>query len=75
MIDLRNCKTGDKIKSKHGLILTYIGTLPEKDYYDHEVRYPDGGYGTRTHDGHVFRNVRARNELDHDIVEIIGSLA
>ena len=75
MIDLRNCKPGDKLLSKHGLMLTYVGTLPEDDYMDHEVEYPNispyfGGMGSRTHDGFVFR--KAREESDHDIVEIIS---
>jgi hypothetical protein len=72
-IDLRNCKPGDKLISKHGLVLTYVKPLPESDYMDHEVKYPDeapynGGYGSRTHYGYVMKN---RLESDHDIVEII----
>lgn len=74
MVDLRNCKKGDKLLSKHGIILEYVGPLPEGHYYDHEVKYPDdstfkGSMGTRTHDGHVFR--KNRQPEDHDIVEIL----
>jgi hypothetical protein len=69
MVDLRECKAGDKLVSKHGLILTYVRALPEDAYMDHEVQYPDGGWGTRTHDGFVMR--KKRLEIDHDIVEII----
>ena len=73
MVDLRNCKPGDKLKSKHGLILTYIRPLPEEYYYDHVVEYPNGSKGTRIHDGHVYRNPDKRLPEDHDIVEILGS--
>lgn len=69
MVDLRECKKGDKLVSKHGLILTYVKPLPESDYMDHEVKYPNGSRGTRTHDGFVFR--KNRKDTDHDIVEVI----
>lgn len=73
-VDLRDCKPGDKLISKHGLMLTYVRALPEGDYMDHEVKYPNispykGSMGTRTHEGFVFR--RNRLEEDHDIVEIV----
>lgn len=47
MIDLRNCVPGQKLKSKHGLILTYVERNPEGAYYEHTVEYPDGSKGTR----------------------------
>jgi len=71
-VDLRTCKKGDILISKHGLRLTYVAPEPEGSYYDHRVVYPEEmnlGEGTRTHDGFVFRN--ARRTGDHDIVEII----
>lgn len=68
MVDLRTCKPGDKLISKHGLELIYVGPLPGI-YMDHEVKYPDGTFGTRTHDGFVFR--KQRSDLTHDIVKII----
>ena len=71
MIDLRTCKPGQKLRSKHGMILTYVGPLPEDAYYDHRVLYSDGGAGTRTHDGYVFREIGSRLPADHDIVEIL----
>ena len=55
MVDLRTCKCGDKLKTVHGTILTYVKPLPDEHYYDHEIQYPDGSRGTRIHDGHVFR--------------------
>lgn len=73
-IDLNTCKKGDILISKHGEKLTYVEPLnPETDYYDHRVQYssPGLGYGTRTNDGFVMRNVAKRLETDHDIVEII----
>lgn len=71
MIDLNTCKAGQRLKSKHGLILTYLGKMPVGHYYDHEVYYPDGGRGTRTNDGFVYRNEKSRLPTDHDIVEIM----
>jgi hypothetical protein len=69
MVDLRECKEGDQLVSKHGMILTYVRPLSEYDYMDHEVRYPDGGFGSRTHDGFVMK--KKRLDTDHDIVQII----
>lgn len=80
-IDLRNCKKGDVLISSHGAKLEYIAPTPYKgySYLDHVVKYiedKDGksfgeeNYGTRTHDGYVFANVR-KPETDHDIVEIV----
>jgi hypothetical protein len=68
-VDLRTCKEGDVLISKHGERLTYVGPLPENNYYDHEVRYANGSYGSRNNDGSTYR----KNSLpeDHDIVEII----
>ena len=71
MIDLRNCKKGDKLKTRHGNILTYVGEAREDDCYDHIVEYSDGFCGTRTHDGHVFREIRMT--IDEDVVEILES--
>jgi hypothetical protein len=69
MVDLRTCKAGDILISKHGERLTYVRPLPAENYYDHEVKYANGSYGSRIHDGHVYRINRL--ETDHDIVEII----
>jgi len=71
MIDLNNCKPGDKLLSVHGMVLTYIRKLPEGSYYDHEVEYPNGSRGTRINDGHVYRNVDKRLPIDHDIIQIL----
>jgi hypothetical protein len=74
MIDLRVCKPGDRLLSKHGWVLTYVGPLPEDNYYDHEVRYHDGSKGTRIHDGHVYRKESSRLPEDHDIVAILPAI-
>lgn len=71
MIDLSKCTKGQKLLSSHGETLTYIGPLPESNYYDHLVEYPDGSPGSRTNDGHVFRNNR-KPEFDQDIVDILS---
>ena len=62
-VNLRNCKKGDILISKHGAILEYLEDLTEEDYFDVKVRYlyVDGeinsgqmGDGTRTFEGEVF---------------------
>lgn len=75
-VDLSKCKKGDILISKHGAILRYLEPLnPEKDYYDHRVKYLwiDGftslGEGTRNNDGTVFKH--NRRDEDHDIVQVI----
>lgn len=70
-IDLRTCQPGQPLRSKHGMILTYVRPLEESNYYQHEVQYPNGAMGTRIHDGHVYKNPDKRLEADHDIVEIL----
>jgi hypothetical protein len=69
-IDLRTCNPGDKLRSAHGLILTYVEHCPGKTY-SHIVRYPDNSLGSRIDDGHVYHF--SRLACDHDIVEIIKS--
>lgn len=68
-VDLRTCKPGDRLLSRHGMILTYVKPLPHDAYMEHEVRYPDGSKGTRTNDGFVFRTKRLLE--DHDIIRIL----
>lgn len=67
-VDLRTCQPGDKLKTIHGIILTYVGPLPGTRY-PHQIRYPDGGYGTRTDNGQVYINNRLPS--DEDVVEIM----
>jgi hypothetical protein len=70
-IDLRNCKKGDILISKHGTKLRYLKALPENSYYSHEVEYlvKGLGNGTRNHDGSVFR--KNKRPEDEDIVKIL----
>jgi len=68
-VDLRTCEPGDLLVSRHGEYLTYVEPLPDEDYMDHRVMYSNGVYGSRTHDGYVYR--KKREESDHDIVAII----
>lgn len=68
-VDLRKCKTGDLLKTIHGTILIYVGPLPKGSKYDHEVKYPNGGYGTRTHNGQTYRLNRL--STDEDIAKIL----
>jgi len=69
MVNLNECKKGDRLLSKHGWILTYVKKLPEENYFDHLVRYPDGSGGTRTNEGMVARNRPL--PTDHDIVYVL----
>lgn len=79
-VDLRKCKRGDILISKHGAKLMYIAPTPYENYryLDHVVQYlevpggqkvMEGSFGTRTNDGLTYRNVRLPS--DHDIVAII----
>jgi len=71
VVDLRKCKAGDVLVSKSGKRLTYIGPTDKDHYNDHYVKYSDKnlGFGTRTHDGFVFR--KNRRDDDEDIIEVI----
>lgn len=70
-INLRKCKPGDKLRSKHGIILTYSSFVPNEKY-PHIVIYPNGGNGSRTDEGFCYHNISARLDTDHDIVEILS---
>ena len=70
MIDLNLCKEGDKLKTIHGTILTYICKLPPGSYYEHKIQYPDGSFGTRTDEGFTYKKNRLLE--DEDVCEIIG---
>jgi hypothetical protein len=63
--DMYQCKIGDLLVSKHGMILTYEGDSGQLDY-PHQVRYPNGGGGTRCNDGTTY--LHNKRETDHDII-------
>ena len=65
MFDMNQCNKGDELISTHGMILTYVGKMPDNEF-PHLVMYPDGAYGSRTNDGYVGKNKRYPE--DHDIV-------
>jgi hypothetical protein len=67
-IDLTTCVPGQKLKSRHGLILTYVKFVPSAPY-PHEIKYPNGSRGTRNNDGTVFLHKRLPE--DEDVVEIL----
>ena len=71
MIDLRTAQPGDKLISRHGMVLTYRRRLDSLDFYGHQVVYPNGSFGSRVDDGHVYKNPSRRLPEDHDIVEIV----
>ena len=77
-VDLRTCIPGQELRSIHGAILVYVKALNAPGcpphHYDHEVRYPNGGRGTRTDDGFTYRNPNKRIPTDHDIVEILPTV-
>lgn len=66
--DMNQCKPKDKLLSKHGMILEYVGLDESNAPYRHRVKYPDGGEGSRIDDGHVFANKQMRLLEDHDII-------
>ena len=67
-LDLNQCKPGQKLKSVHGMILTYITKGNDLDF-PHIVSYPNKSTGSRTDDGQVFR--KSKMPEDHDIAEIL----
>ena len=79
MVNLKNCKQGDILITKHGSILEYAGLSKTQDYYPHEIKYlikdekvnnGELGYGTRNDDGTVFK--QNRKPEDEDIVSVIS---
>ena len=79
MADLKKCKQGDILISKHGSILEYVGLSKTQNHYPHEIKYlyKDGkinngklGNGTRNDDGTVFK--RNRKPEDEDIISVIS---
>jgi hypothetical protein len=67
-VDLNTCVPGQRLLSKHGWILTYVG---KANLGRHTVKYPDGVLASRTDDGYVSSMPEDRREQDHDIVEIL----
>ena len=67
-VDLRDCKPGDILVTRSGKTVEYVG--PSDGYYDHEIKYKKNSYGTRTHDGYVFR--KNRRDDDEDIIKVLG---
>lgn len=73
-IDLSTCQPGQKLVSKHGEILTFVG--PNKYdgvryWYPYMIQYQNGSFGCRTQDGFVSCFPDKRLETDHDIVQIL----
>ena len=66
-VDLRDCKPGDILVTRSGKTAEYVG--PSEGYYDHEIKFEKNSYGTRTHDGYVFRN--NRRDDDEDIIQVL----
>jgi hypothetical protein len=81
-VDLRLCKKGDILISRHGAILRYVKPTDEDFMYNkgftHLVKYDknevlgihtSNSHGTRTNDGRVFVNKSLPE--DHDIAFVI----
>ena len=66
-VDLRDCKPGDILITRNGRTAEYVG--PSDGHYDHEIKFEKDSYGTRTHDGYVFRN--NRRDDDEDIIHVL----
>ena len=67
-VDLRDCKPGDILVTRSGKTAEYVG--PSEGHYDHEIKFEKNSYGTRTHDGYVFR--KNRRDDDEDIIKVLG---
>jgi len=67
-IDLRQAKPGDKLVTKNGNTMLYIGYNPEARY-PHTVMYANNASGSRIDDGRLFYN--SHFDEDEDIVEIV----
>lgn len=70
-VDLRDCKGGEELISKHGYRCIYVG-INESEAFPHLILYPDGSNGTRNDAGKVFN--KRPLPTDHDIVEVRGIL-
>jgi len=70
MIDLNQCKAGDKLLSSLGSVLVYIEKKSGPEY-PHVIMYPNGSFGTRSDNGQVYKNHHLPS--DHDIVEVLPS--
>ena len=71
-VDLRKCKVGDILVSKHGKKFVYHSPNKDGTIYPHHIAYieqPEQIIGSRTDDGHVFQFSCQPN--DHDIVLVI----
>jgi hypothetical protein len=74
-VDLNKCKGGERLVSRHGWVLTYIGKRPNSicaDVYPHTVLYPNGQEGSRCDDGYVFKSKRLIDDID--IVEVLEGI-
>lgn len=68
VINLNTCKTGDKLLTRNGTIVTYCYRCYDK-IFPHVIKYPTGSPGTRTTDGRIYVNRNLAS--DWDIVEIL----
>jgi len=68
MFNMKQCKPGDKLFTKHGLIVTYVVYNP-LEHFPHQIEYPNGAYGSRTDEGYVYNNNRL--EDDEDIIGFV----
>ena len=69
VFDMDSLLPGETIISKHGMELIYVGKIDCPDnVFIHQVKYPDGGWGTRSKEGWTFVNKPLPE--DHDIVAV-----
>jgi hypothetical protein len=68
-INLNRCLPGQKLRTVHGTIVTYMGRSLPGRWYPHEVKFDNGSYGSRSDDGQVF--LKAKLPTDEDIAEIL----
>ena len=69
-LDLSTCKPNDKLYTRHGICLRYVGPTKDKSRGDHFVKYPDRSIGQRWNDGSVFKGKRVA-AFDEDVMYIV----
>lgn len=62
MFNMKECRTGDKLLSKHGMILIYEEYLP-LEYCPHIIRYPNKAKGSRTDEGYLYSSPAVETTL------------
>lgn len=63
MVNLNDCKPGDKLISRNGYLYTYIRKTSDNN---HQIMYDDGSVGIRLDNGRIFKNISD----NYDVIEV-----